>query len=525
MSEQIKIEGTNGDRILVMACLLLLAVPGLSSLGVDMEQRGEELRRRERRPVQGWQAPAAIKDKTGWAEKAYSDRLGLRTPLLQLRSLFHWGVLGQAPGTEMVRGKGGWLFLDYGRHLDNWRGAAPMSDALLQDWVKNFLIRKDSAEAGGSKYIVCLLPGKPSIYPERIPERFARVGPSRRDQLMSALREAGVSVRDLLPSMLAGKAHDSQEQWDFMVHPTGTHWSGRGERVAEAWLRAELEIEPVRVPWVRRKGQRAVGDSWTTRLYLDGLAPFSDLEWWTVQAPDMGTKLRNKRFSRQWKNGERRFHMNNDSYGRGVRDLLGRNIWLRSVWEHSLDGGRTRTSQAEVVVDWFVERILDDLVPSEFMTSTPADMERAFARGESSGWSLEPGNPGTWRVLGEQAVHQDLEQPGEILAGVKPATLFLDGLPELEQDCVLELDLVAPGFGGVEVGVVSSPKGLKKAEASQCVAHLGGRRVLHVPILGFKLKRGDRLQVLLDCGPGTYVLHRARLRKVEPLRGLGLRAR
>ena len=310
-----------------------------------------------------------------------------------------------------------------------------------------------------------------------------------------------------------------------MVHPTGTHWSGRGERVAEAWLRAELDIEPVRAPWVRRKGQRAVGDTWITRLYLDGLAPFSDLEWWTVQKPDNGIKLRNKRHSRQWKNGERRFHMNNDSYGRGIRDLLGRNVWLRSVWEHSLDSGRMRTSQAEVVVDWFVERMLDDLVPSEFMTSTPADLQRAFAAGESSGWSLEPDSPGTWRVLGEQVVHQDLEQPGRIQAGVKPATLLLEGLPELEQDCILELDLVAPGFGGVEVGVASSPGGLKRSEVSQCVAHLGGRRVLYVPILGIKLKRGDRLQVLLDCGPGTYVLHRVRLRKIESLLGLGLRAR
>jgi hypothetical protein len=522
MSEQSQSNGPLGDRILIAVCFLLLGLPGLATLVVDKEQRHRDLLQRERRPLQTWLASTVVKNRTAWAEKAYSDRLGFRTALLKLRSFIHWEWLAQAPGPEVVRGKDDWLFLDNGRHLDNWRGAAPLDGDLVKEWVESFLFRQELAQEFGSRYIVCLLPSKASIYPEQLPERYKPVGPSRRDQVLEALRAAGVEAPDLLPIMLEAKTADSFEEWDFLVHPSGTHWSGRGEGVAERWLRKELGLEPVGAPWVRRPGKWGASDTWTTRMYLDGLAPFSQMEWRAKGSTDVGAGLRGKRLSRQWKNGERRFHMNGDSYGRGVRELLARDTWLRMAWEHSLDVGRMQTSKAEVVVDWFVERVLDDLDPIHFSAPLALDYGRVFAEGEPSGWSLGPDNPGSWRVLGQTEMHAQLEQSAEIQVEGQLGILLLEGLPDLNHACVLELDLTAPGFGGIEVGVASSPNGLGGRDTSRCATHRGGRQVLHIPVPSFKLKNGNRLQVLLDCGPGTYVLHGVQLRKVEALSGMGL---
>lgn len=525
MTQRFTSNKLTADRLFVGACLLLLALPGICFLGVDLDDRNEELLFRERRGIKSWKAPAAVPDVTGWAEEAYADRLGLRTSLMRLRGWFHWGVLGESPSDETVRGKDDWLFLDYSRHLDNWRGAVPMGEELLADWVTTFQIRQELVATTGADYFVCILPGKPSIYPERIPDRFARIGPSRRDQLMGALREAGVPVRDFLPTMLVAKAGDVALRNDYLVHPTGTHWSGRGERVAEAWLRRQLDLPRFRQDWERRIGSRSIGDTWVTRLYLEAVRPINRREWWTIDEVGKGIKVRGARFSRQWNNGDRKILMNHDSYGRGVRDLLGRNTTLTALWDYAPHLGRIRSSGAEVVIDWFVERMLDDMVPSEIRTYLPGDLALAFAEGEDIDWALGPGQEGNWYRMGVAEEGVPLEEPASFLLGEDPARLVLGKLPSLEQDCVLELDLTAPGGGVVEVGVIPMESIARRNKTAQSAAIEQGRQVIFLPLTRIKLGSGNQLEVFLNCGPGTWTIHGARMRTVVPLNGMGLRRR
>jgi hypothetical protein len=115
-------------------------------------------------------------------------------------------------------------------------------------------------------------PNKATVYPEELPAGFERVGPTRMDVLLAALRErTQVEVLDLRPSLAAAK----EVERDDLYYPLGTHWNGLGAEVAYRdvlrWVgRRHRGVVPVpRQRMLRTYNDR--GDSWAPKLYLSDL--------------------------------------------------------------------------------------------------------------------------------------------------------------------------------------------------------------------------------------------------------------
>ncbi|HEX6863342.1 MAG TPA: hypothetical protein VF414_11030, partial [Thermoanaerobaculia bacterium] len=168
-------------------------------------------------------------------EAHYDDTFGLRDVLLRWNSAELWLGLGLSPSERFEQAGDDWCFL--GKSRENFRGVRPVRAEELEDLVARLRERRDFLRAQGVGYLYVIIPDKETIYPERTPATWRKLGPTRLEQLLARLeREPDLPVLDLRPALLAAKAEDAPEDW--LYTRLGTHWNGRG---AYAAYRAIIE--------------------------------------------------------------------------------------------------------------------------------------------------------------------------------------------------------------------------------------------------------------------------------------------
>lgn len=123
-------------------------------------------------------------------------------------------------------GEDEWLFLSQENSdlnvLDNYRGLNPFTPVQLRRWVDIYVERRDWLAARNIKYMIVLAPNKHTIYSEFIPAHYNRIGADRMDQLVDALKKAGVNVLDLRKTLLETKKHA------LAYYRTDNHWTTYG---------------------------------------------------------------------------------------------------------------------------------------------------------------------------------------------------------------------------------------------------------------------------------------------------------
>src|SRR5262245_58909489 len=98
---------------------------------------------------------------------------------------------------------------------------------------RDFLARR------GIEYVFAIGPNKESIYPEQVPPRYNRVGPTRMDQLVAHLEaHSDFRILDLRPALRRARADDRPDV--HLYFELGTHWNGRGARAAAREMQRRL---------------------------------------------------------------------------------------------------------------------------------------------------------------------------------------------------------------------------------------------------------------------------------------------
>ena len=508
------------DRLLVALGILVLGLPGALLPTVDPAERHEEFRVREKRRPSRTSVGTALEQRPAAWASAFADGLALRTPLLRLRGLLHWSVLGSAPGDQMARGAGDWLYRSGDGALDAWRGAAPLTEDEVEDWVEHHLARQRAVEAVGARYVVCIAPSKAAVYPEGLPPRYLRVGPSRRDQVLPRLREAGLEVLDLLPGMLVAKSADREDLHEYLYHHDGTHWSWRGDRVADALVRAELGLVPPSSKWRREEGTKGYRDSWERRLYLDGLIAHGELEW-APRSRNRGVKVPGRALGSDHRSAEPReprIVVLSDSYGPGVAELLAFDHPVRNIWDYAFDHGRLVEFEPDLVLALFVERVFEWVDPRMIPFFEPVLLGRLFEEGRDTGWELGPGAAGRFRIAGSMEDPAPLRAPRRAESAGSPLLLILD-VPPLDGPAVLRVDLECSRPGAVEAASFAPGASPEARRQTQRYLHAGGRQQLDIAVVETPLAKGGRVTLWLDAGAATWTLHGARLRRTESWMG------
>ncbi|HTM47336.1 MAG TPA: hypothetical protein VL285_01565 [Bryobacteraceae bacterium] len=155
------------------------------------------------------------------------ERLSVASQALRPRIQYGWFTLGN-PGHKAVVGKDGWLFYrpDVRYLLEPLDGGSNPLAAILN--FRDQLLRR------GIHLVVLPVPGKPSVYPDRL-RREAAAGRGLMDghtqQLISALRSAGVETIDLLDYFLHLRDGENLPHDAYYLR-RDTHWSAQAARRA-----------------------------------------------------------------------------------------------------------------------------------------------------------------------------------------------------------------------------------------------------------------------------------------------------
>src|SRR5262249_17915244 len=158
-----------------------IAAPTFDELARDPAKRSPE--RNEYRPAaplphwpgtpSGWNAlPKAF-------EAWFLDAFGLRDKLIRLHSLGKLFVFGRSPTPKAMLGRDMWLFYAGGREMEVARGQAAFTRSDLESWRRVLEAQRDALRLRGIAYVVAIAPCKESVYPEMLPARFDRIGPTR----------------------------------------------------------------------------------------------------------------------------------------------------------------------------------------------------------------------------------------------------------------------------------------------------------------------------------------------------------
>tara|TARA_R110002072_G_scaffold68371_8_gene166568 strand:- start:6837 stop:8369 length:1533 start_codon:yes stop_codon:yes gene_type:complete len=496
------------DIALILGFLVVLVTPGVAYLtSHDEAARQQEIRERELRPNLEPPPELSLAELESWPttiDAWWPQRIGLRTDLLRLRGRLWWQVFGEVPGDRMVRGRDGWMFLARGAFLDleddfldAWRGARPLTEGQVAQWVDVFAERRDWLAERGIAHLVVIAPQKAEVYPDRAPARYPRVGPSQADQVLPKLIASGVDVLDLRALFDEARTNDRDGGADHLYHPSGTHWSKRGDALAYDAIARRLQANQVlsERPWSTYEEQPFLddGDSWERRAYLDGLVPRMREEWILVGAPQVRPRrvpgTRRAQYVRRDGAGPH-LVLVHDSYGLQVRDLLALHGDVTAFRSYAFDTGRIAAAHPAVVVELYVDRMfsqhdprvlhlrpdLDDVVGSEVWTSS--DIQ-----------SVELG-----------------QQPAQ-----RSGRLTLAGFPESGDEAwILELDLSAPGPGGVSAIAFASSLKQNPPWEGPAEAVQAGRQTLRMqlPVAALQARK---LDLLFEGSDGTWTLHRATL--------------
>ena len=356
-------------------------------------------------------------------EAWYGDHFGFRANLLRWHNGLKWIGLGTSPAQSMIQGRDGWMFTTDSRSIEMYRGAIPFTRRELEDWCWSLESRRDRLAQRGIKYVFAIGPSKWEIYPEKMPARFGRVGPSRLEQLTTYLRQhSTVRVVDLRPVLLEAKKADGKD--DLAYYPLGTHWTERGALAAYERLGRELDEA-----LASYHGQTAAdfelvasdapGDSWARRMYLEDVLVQKSVKC----RPKAPRQAQPQAVTGAPPRTLRTLHPNqdlprgvllHDSFSEQIRHWLAEGFsYFSAYWRYEFDEERILGEEPDVVIQMWVGRALEFMPATFMLQESPAVLRELFMRSGHSILQVNSEHVGTAEASGLWR----LPPPGEHAGG------------------------------------------------------------------------------------------------------------
>ena len=250
--------------ILVIFCLLLLAPHVGQWFKLDPFSRHNENRELAKRPQLSWSFPLLQKFPREY-QAYFSDNFGFRNALVRGNLLLRYGLMGVSPSSQVIVGRGGWLYYTGEGEIDDCRGITRFNDDQLQRWTKALVLKRDWLRQKGIRYLLVIAPNKSTIYPEYLPAGYGRVRQSSGldDFLSYVHRHTDLDVVDMRAPLFAGKGEHN------LYLRTDTHWNDYGAflgyrelvRPLAAWFPTihPLELDDFTITLKNRSGGDLAG--------------------------------------------------------------------------------------------------------------------------------------------------------------------------------------------------------------------------------------------------------------------------
>ena len=213
-----------------------------------------------------WRAFLGVKHYGVWTsrylrafEKKVEDENALVLAVRPQYQLAVWNIFND-PGEKVVLGAAGdcigkscgrdttvssdrWLY--YRQDVDFLVQPSPLDarSAKLDNPIQAILRFRDQLKAKGVELLVVIVPGKPSIYPERLTGRKSRAGNSIRSHgkvILDSLAKLGLHTVDLYSPLLTAKVGDADLGPLYLNDDT--HWTPRGAELAAAVIALNVRL-------------------------------------------------------------------------------------------------------------------------------------------------------------------------------------------------------------------------------------------------------------------------------------------
>lgn len=406
---------------------LFLALLGLPHVDHFVRPAHARAPTRERRPPHLWPAAptnvVALASDPRELERAFGDRLGLRDVLLRWNSCVRWFVFATSPTPICYPGENGWINYTGDALVPVLRGLRPFTRAELDAWQARLESRRDFAAAWGGRYLFVVAPDKETIYPECVPERFNRVGPTRLEQFVEHMRtHSTVEVVDLRDALRAERANDTAD--DFTYVQLGSHWTGRGiyaayREIVRRLQRWHPQLMPLEIEDLEAERTLGDGDSLATQMYVGDL--FTQRDWYYRRKVEMGWRQVSSAVVDGIQHVETAVDdpslptalVLHDSYGTGPSWLLQEHFSsCKSIDWPVLDADDALSRRYEVVLEIYVERALFGQNPRLGALPLAPDLKESSTRGSALLFALDPdSSTGGLRLHGSSKLARDPNHP------------------------------------------------------------------------------------------------------------------
>lgn len=363
------------DVLMIAGFLTAIAVPAVMTC-VSPTSSSVQSEFRKAAPFPSLSADlATVGAFPGGFDEWFKDSFWPRPLLIRWHSIAKLLCLHVSPHPTIEVGKSGWLFLGGVTARACERGTDPFTEEELGRWVEALEQRDAWCRERGADFLFVIAPNKSTVYPELLPSSFDRVGPTRFDQLLSALRErTEVAALDLRPYLEQAKAEAGDRE---IYYPLGTHWNARGAvagyRAILGWVGERYPgvapVPPSALTWQDGRG----GDTWALKLYVADILQQDDPQ---VHHPAERALRRKPVTDVPAQAGRRnqlllgpdedapRLYVLHDSFAEPLVELMAphfsRSTW---VWSERFVPEAMERAQPDLVIQELVERELHGEVP------------------------------------------------------------------------------------------------------------------------------------------------------------------
>jgi alginate O-acetyltransferase complex protein AlgJ len=320
------------------------------------------------------------------------DHFGFRSGLLRFygRTYLAMGIR-PSDAVKIVVGRDRWLYYSGDDQLTYVEGRNRFSDAALGVWARCLEERGRWLEKRGIRYLVVIAPGKPTVYPEHLPD-WVRPSTSgtRLDQFVKAAKGLpNVEVLDLRGTLLEAR------RLARVYDATDTHWNDLGAYAAYVALIEHLarwfpNERPAPMSAFELDWRRSPGGDLAEMLGLDDRmtesVPFlvrrSASVVRNVDASAYASASRGPAIvTENARGGIRRAVIFRDSFADRLMPFLsehfGRSVFL---WTDEFPAGVVDREHPDVVIEEFAERLLSTIRPANLPPITDERPTRRSAR-------------------------------------------------------------------------------------------------------------------------------------------------
>ena len=209
--------------------LALCLVPSLGMLVSPSEEAGANevlAQKPELRDTEGNWNTRYLSQLKDYAE----DHFFLRQSMISAWSALNAELLRTSISDGVILGRDGWLY--YEGSLNDYTGAALLSDREIFSAARDLALVKEYAEGQGARFLFTIAPNKNSLYPEHMPSFTVFSRERNAVRLAAALEEQGVAYLDLF-SVIGGEA-------ETLYFTRDSHWNSKGAALGADAINAAL---------------------------------------------------------------------------------------------------------------------------------------------------------------------------------------------------------------------------------------------------------------------------------------------